>query len=66
MMYLMNRFIADDHRHRKTDLPEEKRVRIGGRDYRVILLYSPSPNALRSISKETRLEQYKSLFTGQL
>ncbi|MCR4670196.1 MAG: hypothetical protein K5643_03315 [Saccharofermentans sp.] len=62
VMNLMNRYTADKHRHSKTDLPEEKRVTIGGRDYRVILLYSPSPNALRSVSKETRLEQYKRVF----
>ena len=63
VMYLMNRYIADKHRHlNRIDSLAEKIVTIGGREYPVILLCSPSPNALRSVSKETRLEQYKKVF----
>lgn len=38
---------------------------INGKKYNVIVLYSPSPTALRSINAETRLAQYKSVFSEQ-
>lgn len=34
-------------------------VEIEGNEYKVIVLYSPSRNALRRISKEKRLDQYQ-------
>ena len=37
-------------------------IYIGGKLYRVIVLYSPSRNALRSVSEAERLEQYQSVF----
>lgn len=63
---LMNRFAADGHRH--TSVKGNKRARsvvIGGRAYRVILLYSPSPRALQGIpgGSETRRKQYKEVFS---
>ncbi len=37
-------------------------VVIGKKAYKVIRLYSPSPYALRSVSKEVRREQYDMVF----
>lgn len=65
VMRLMNQHIADKHYHSSTAEPSEKSVVIGGKTYRVILLYSPSPNALRSVDAKTRLEQYKTVFTDE-
>ncbi len=63
VMFLMNRHIADRHRHRSAgNAPAEKRVIIGGKEYKVILLYSPSPNALRGVDPQTRLKQYEEVF----
>ncbi len=63
---LMNRFTADDRRHTAANgNKRERSVVIGGRAYRVILLYSPSPRALQGIpgGSETRREQYKEVFS---
>ena len=65
VMRLMNQHVADRHYHSSTAEPAKKSVVIGGRTYRVILLYSPSPNALRSVDAQTRLEQYKAVFTEE-
>lgn len=65
VMFLMNHHIADSGRHRGTGDPARKRVVIGGKEYKVILLYSPSPNALRGVDPETRREQYREVFTKQ-
>ena len=40
-------------------------VIINGKKYNVIVLYSPSPMALRSVDAETRLNQYRNVF-GEL
>ena len=65
VMFLMNQYVADRHYHSSMAEPAKKSVVIGGRTYRVILLYSPSPNALRSVDAKTRLEQYKTVFTDE-
>ena len=60
VMWLMNHYIADKGYHRSVGGESaEKRVLINGKTYRVILLYSPSPNALRGIDPETRFQQYQ-------
>lgn len=41
-------------------------VTMNGKKYNVIVLYSPSPTALRSINAETRLTQYKNVFGTQI
>ena len=65
VMRMMNQYVADKHYHSSTAEPSEKSVVIGGKTYHVILLYSPSPNALRGIDPETRLEQYKRVFADE-
>ena len=40
-------------------------VRINGRLYTVHILYSPSPNALRSVISEKRIERYKEVFKSE-
>ena len=66
VMFLMNHHSVDNGRHRNSvNGLAEKSVTIGGKKYHVILLYSPSPNALRGIDPETRLEQYKAVFVDQ-
>ena len=35
---------------------------INGKEYKAVVLYSPSPNALRGVLEETRLIQYKKVF----
>ena len=63
VMWLMNHHIADKGYHRSVGSQlAEKRVVINGNAYDVILLYSPSPNALRGIDPETRFRQYKQVF----
>ena len=65
VMFLMNRHIADKHCHSSTNDPAQKSVVINGRVYKVILLYSPSPNALRGVDPETRLKQYQDVFSTE-
>ena len=40
-------------------------VVINGKTYNVIVLYSPSPTALRSVDADTRLTEYKNVFGKQ-
>lgn len=55
--------IADKSYHNCVDKKSRQySVFIEGKEYQVVILYSPSPNALRSISKENRLTQYKKVF----
>jgi agmatine deiminase len=55
--------IADIGEHRKwTDGRKKGTVTINGKEYKVIVLYSPSPNALRSITAEDRIKQYREVF----
>lgn len=54
--------IADHHRHAWRKPSRQGSVEIGGKKYQVLVLYSPSPNALRAVSRETRLAQYRSVF----
>ena len=54
--------IADKSYHSWTGQPRRGSTCIGGKCYHVIVLYSPSPNALRGVSSEKRLEQYESVF----
>ena len=66
VMWLMNHHVADKGCHRSVGgKAAEKRVTVNGKTYNVILLYSPSPNALRGIDRETRLEQYKQVFASE-
>lgn len=37
-------------------------IYINGKKYQVRILYSPSPNALRRVSKQKQLERYKAVF----
>lgn len=56
--------ICDKGYHSCVD--KEKRIwrtSINGKDFRVIILYSPSPNALRGVDEETREKQYKDVFS---
>lgn len=59
---LVNR-IADKHYH-SWDKDNSKKgiVYINQRCYPVAILYSPSPSALRRVSKKDRLTQYKTVF----
>lgn len=57
--------IADKSYH-SWEIPRKVGIVImNEKKYNVIVLYSPSPTALRSISAETRLTQYKNIFGGQ-
>lgn len=59
---LMNN-IQDKSYHSCIDKAERKyQVSINGKTYNVIVLYSPSPMALRSVSAEKRMEQYIKVF----
>ncbi len=61
--WLINHFAADRGYHNKiANGIVDNSVLIGGKTYSVILLCSPSPNALRSIDSKIRLEQYKAVF----
>lgn len=44
------------------DTPKESTIMIGGKRYKVIVLYSPSPSASRKVSYEKRLSQYTNVF----
>ena len=47
----------------------EFEITINDKNYKVYILYSPSPNALRGIGKngkEKRLKQYKKIFSNNL
>ena len=55
--------IADKNYHNWTNKSERKCTTIiNGQQYNVIILYSPSPNALRGVDAKRRLEQYKTVF----
>ncbi len=55
--------ICDDGYHSSVDKKNRIwSVRINGKKYRVVILYSPSPNALRRINAETRQRQYDGVF----
>lgn len=54
--------IADCHRHAWQRPSRQGSTQIGEKKYHVMVLYSPSPNALRAVSRETRLEQYRDIF----
>lgn len=55
--------IADKSYHDWIDKTQRKcKVAINGKEYNVIILYSPSPNALRRVDAQTRLSQYKNVF----
>lgn len=55
--------IADKSYHEWTDKARRKcTIIINGKKYNVIILYSPSPNALRGVTAEIRLSQYKNVF----
>lgn len=54
--------IADKHYHSWETPRKTGFVTINGKKYNVIVLYSPSRMALRSIDKDTRLRQYKLVF----
>lgn len=55
--------IADKPYHDWSDKAQRKCTTIiNGKKYNVIILYSPSPNALRRVKAETRLSQYKDVF----
>lgn len=63
----INHFFADKGYHNRARENETKEsVFINGKKYAVTQLYSPSPNALRSVSTEKRLQQYKSFFQDTL
>ena len=62
---LINRFFADKGPHtRAKDNTQKESVWINGRQYGVTRLYSPSPIALWSVSADTRLEQYRRVFSS--
>jgi G:T/U-mismatch repair DNA glycosylase len=50
------------HENWAEGLRKEGAVTINGKKYDVIVLYSPSPNALRGVSEEDREKQYKEVF----
>ena len=55
--------IADKSYHDWSDKTQRKCTTvINGKRYDVIILYSPSPNALRGVKAETRLKQYENVF----
>ena len=55
--------IGDRSDHKWIDKARRKySTVINGKEYNVIILYSPSPNALRRVKTETRLAQYKYVF----
>jgi G:T/U-mismatch repair DNA glycosylase len=55
--------IADKKRHAwSPEDPKRGHVVINQVKYPVTVLYSPSPNALRGVSKEKRLAQYRAVF----
>ena len=55
--------ISDKGYHERWDKTGQKGfVQIGGKEYTVYVLYSPSPNALRGVSAQNRLAQYKTIF----
>ena len=55
--------VPDQKRHTHWDKTRKNgMVSINGKNYTVHVLYSPSPNALRSIRHETRLAQYQEVF----
>ena len=63
--YVKNKIneIADKSYHDWLDKVQRKCTTvINGKKYNVIILYSPSPNALRGVKAETRLSQYKNVF----
>lgn len=50
-------------RHNWSDKAQRKgTIVINGKKYNVIILYSPSPNALRRVKANKRLSQYKNVF----
>ena len=58
-------FIYEQYKAEHKCVDKERReykVCINGKEYDVILLYSPSPNALRGVTPDKRLEQYKRIF----
>ena len=57
-----SRFHNVQVRHRWAADRLDGSMEIGGKRYEVHILYSPSPNALRSISSEKRLERYRKIF----
>ena len=62
---LINRFFADKGPHtRAKDNTQKESVWINCRQYGVTSLYSPSPIALWSVSADTRLEQYRRVFSS--
>ena len=59
---LMNE-IVDKHYHQWSDKAQRKYTTIiDDKKDNVIILYSPSPNALRHVDSSTRLSQYKNIF----
>ena len=55
--------ICDKGYHSRKD--KENRywsMHVNGKEYNVIILYSPSPNALRGVNAETRKKQYECIF----
>lgn len=62
--WLINHYASDRGYHNSIAKGiAENSVIIGGKTYTIILLYSPSPNALRGIDSKIRLEQYKAVFS---
>ncbi len=60
---LINYNIADNSYHRWIDKSQRKYTTvINGKEYDVVILYSPSPSALRRVNMQTRLTQYKTVF----
>lgn len=57
----MNTF-ADKKWHDWKQSRRKGTVRIGGKEYNVVVLYSPSPLACRRVSREKKLAQYKEAF----
>ncbi len=58
----VSRFHNIQVRHRWAADKLDGSIEIGGKRYEVHILYSPSPNALRSISPGKRLERYRKIF----
>lgn len=62
---LINQKFADKSYHCCIDKSRRKYTTvINGKEYDVVILYSPSPSALRRVKAKTRLTQYKTVFGG--
>ncbi len=57
--------IADKSYHNWKIPNKTGTVIMNGKEYNVVVLYSPSPTALRRITAETRFRQYKNVFGEQ-